>query len=94
MSKAVGVTCAIATQLLLDGHAPLNKPGILAPYSREICDQIRVKVEEEGIKMVERTDLKRVKAEEEGVILVDRTVLKRVKVEKEGIKVVEQTVEG
>ncbi|RSL46753.1 hypothetical protein CEP54_013698 [Fusarium duplospermum] len=54
MSKSVGITCGIATQLLLDGHAPLNEPGILAPYSREICDLIRVKVEEEGIKLVER----------------------------------------
>lgn len=53
MSKSVGVTCGIATQLL-DGHAPLNKPGILAPYSREICDLIRVKVEGEGIRLVER----------------------------------------
>ncbi|RSM03786.1 hypothetical protein CEP52_007213 [Fusarium oligoseptatum] len=50
MSKSVGVTCGIATQLLLDGYAPLNEPGISAPYSREICDLIRVKVEEEGIK--------------------------------------------
>ncbi|RSL48842.1 hypothetical protein CEP53_009406 [Fusarium sp. AF-6] len=55
MSKSVGVTCGIATQLLLDGHTPLNKRGILAPYSREICDLIRVKVEEEGISLVERT---------------------------------------
>ncbi|KAI8680785.1 hypothetical protein NCS56_00484500 [Fusarium sp. Ph1] len=54
MSKSVGVTCGIATQLLLDGHGPLNKPGILAPYSREICELIRAKVEEEGIKLVER----------------------------------------
>ncbi|WAO87363.1 Hypothetical protein NCS54_00466900 [Fusarium falciforme] len=54
MSKSVGVTCGIATQLLLDGHAPLNKPGILAPYSRDVCDLIRVRVEEEGIRLVER----------------------------------------
>lgn len=54
MSKSVGLTCGIATQLLLDGHAPLNKPGVLAPYSSEICDPIRVKVEQEGIKLVER----------------------------------------
>lgn len=55
MSKSVGVTCGIATQLLLDGFEPLNKPGVLAPYTREICDAIRVRVEAEGIKLIERT---------------------------------------
>lgn len=54
MAKSVGVTCGIATQLLLDGLPALNKPGVLAPYTKEICDPIRVKLEEEGIKMVER----------------------------------------
>lgn len=54
MSKAVGVTCGIATQLLLDGFPPMTKPGVLAPYTREICDPIRVKVEAEGIKLTER----------------------------------------
>ncbi|KAH6971547.1 saccharopine dehydrogenase [Ilyonectria sp. MPI-CAGE-AT-0026] len=54
MAKSVGVTCGIATQLLLDGLPALNEPGVLAPYTREICDPIRVKLEEEGIKMVER----------------------------------------
>src|SRR5687767_2749805 len=38
MSKAVGVTCGIATQMLLDGFPPLNRPGVLAPYTKEICD--------------------------------------------------------
>ncbi|RBR24434.1 uncharacterized protein FIESC28_02924 [Fusarium coffeatum] len=54
MSKAVGLTCGIATQLLLDGHPAFNVPGVLAPYSREICDPIRFKVEAGGIKLVER----------------------------------------
>jgi saccharopine dehydrogenase (NADP+, L-glutamate forming) len=54
MSKAVGITCGIATQMLLDGFAPLNKPGVLAPYTREICDPLRAKVEAEGIKLVEK----------------------------------------
>ncbi|KAH7198719.1 saccharopine dehydrogenase [Fusarium flagelliforme] len=54
MAKGVGLTCGIATQLLLDGNPAFNKPGILAPYSRELCDPIRARVEDEGIKLVER----------------------------------------
>ena len=54
MSKAVGATCGIATQLLLDGHLALNKPGLLAPYIPEICDPIRELLKLEGIEMVER----------------------------------------
>ncbi|KAF9761494.1 hypothetical protein IL306_003790 [Fusarium sp. DS 682] len=48
------VTCGIATQLLLDGDPAFNKPGVIAPYSKEICDPIRARVEAEGIKLVER----------------------------------------
>ncbi|RBR09410.1 hypothetical protein FVER53590_29422 [Fusarium verticillioides] len=55
MAKSVGLTCGIATQLLLDGEPAFNKPGVIAPYSREICDPIRVRVEAEGIKLVEHT---------------------------------------
>jgi saccharopine dehydrogenase (NADP+, L-glutamate forming) len=54
MSLSVGVTCGIATQLLLDGHPAFNTPGVLAPYNKEICDPIREGVEREGIKMIER----------------------------------------
>lgn len=54
MAKAVGTTCGIATQLLLDGLPALNTPGVLAPYNKEICDPIREKVEQEGIQMVEK----------------------------------------
>lgn len=54
MAKAVGVTCGVAAQLLLDGHKALNVPGVLAPYKKEICDPIREMVEREGIVMVER----------------------------------------
>ena len=54
MAKAVGVTCGIATQLLLDGHEALNVPGVLVPYKKEICDPIRELLEKEGIKMVEK----------------------------------------
>ncbi|KAK6217341.1 saccharopine dehydrogenase [Colletotrichum tabaci] len=55
MARAVGVTCGIAAQLLLDGEPALNVRGVLAPYSAEICDPIRNKLEKEGIKLVEKT---------------------------------------
>lgn len=55
MSKSVGVTCGIATQLLLDGHPAFDIPGVLAPYEKEICDPIRELLALEGIKMVEKT---------------------------------------
>ncbi|GKT45065.1 saccharopine dehydrogenase [NADP(+), L-glutamate-forming] [Colletotrichum spaethianum] len=55
MAKSVGVTCGIATQLLIDGEPALNVPGVLAPYTAEICDPIRDKLEEEGIKLIEKT---------------------------------------
>lgn len=54
MSKSVGVTCGIATQMLLDGHPAFNTPGILAPYEKEMCDPIRESLEREGIKLVEK----------------------------------------
>lgn len=53
MFKGVGVTCDIAAQMILDGFATLSQPGILAPYSREIRDAIRAKVETKSIKLVE-----------------------------------------
>ncbi|KAJ5927670.1 Saccharopine dehydrogenase [Penicillium verrucosum] len=54
MALSVGVTCGVATQLLLDGHPALHMPGILAPYSKEICDPIREAVAREGVKLVEK----------------------------------------
>ncbi|KAH6678890.1 saccharopine dehydrogenase [Plectosphaerella plurivora] len=53
MARAVGVTCGIATQLLLDGCEPLNRPGVLAPYTKDICDPIRLKLKAEGITLTE-----------------------------------------
>jgi saccharopine dehydrogenase (NADP+, L-glutamate forming) len=53
MARSVGVTRGIATQLLLDGHSALRKPGVLAPYTKEICDPIRKLLEREGVNMVE-----------------------------------------
>ncbi|OHE97950.1 saccharopine dehydrogenase [Colletotrichum orchidophilum] len=55
MARTVGVTCGIATQLLLNGEPALNDPGVLAPYTSEICDPIRNALEKEGIKLVEKT---------------------------------------
>ncbi|KAI9700668.1 MAG: hypothetical protein M1836_002037 [Candelina mexicana] len=55
MSHAVGTTCGIATQLMMDGHPALSKPGVLAPYEGEMCNPIRALVEKEGIKMIEAT---------------------------------------
>jgi saccharopine dehydrogenase (NADP+, L-glutamate forming) len=53
MALSVGVTCGIATQLLLDGHPAVNKTGVHAPYTKDMCDAIRTLLEEEGVKMVE-----------------------------------------
>ncbi|KAK1584832.1 saccharopine dehydrogenase [Colletotrichum navitas] len=55
MAKSVGVTCGIATQLLLDGEPALDVPGVLVPYTEDICNPIRNKLEDEGIKLVEKT---------------------------------------
>lgn len=55
MALSVGMTCGIATQLLMDCHPTLSKPGVLAPYTKDICDPIRILLEKEGVKMVEQT---------------------------------------
>ncbi|KIJ45926.1 hypothetical protein M422DRAFT_29570 [Sphaerobolus stellatus SS14] len=52
MALTVGVPCGIAVQLVLDGV--INTPGILAPYTKEICDPLREKLEQEGLGMVEK----------------------------------------
>ncbi|KZT05700.1 saccharopine dehydrogenase [Laetiporus sulphureus 93-53] len=52
MATTVGVPCGIAVQLVLDGV--LSKPGVHAPYTKEICDPIRKLLEEEGLGMVEK----------------------------------------
>ena len=54
MSKAVGIACGIATQMLLDGFAPFKQPGVLGPYTKDICEPLRVKLEVEDIKLVEK----------------------------------------
>ena len=52
MALYVGVPCGIAVQLVLDGK--LNTPGVLAPYSKEICDPIREILESHGMGLVEK----------------------------------------
>ena len=49
MSLSVGVTCGIATQLMLDGVPALNRPGVLQPYTTDICEPIRERTEKEGL---------------------------------------------
>ncbi|KAF7316341.1 Saccharopine dehydrogenase [Mycena indigotica] len=52
MALTVGIPCGIASQLVLDGV--IKTPGVHAPYSKDICDPIREKVELEGLGLVER----------------------------------------
>ncbi|KIJ53533.1 hypothetical protein M422DRAFT_201755 [Sphaerobolus stellatus SS14] len=52
MALTVGVPCGIAVQLVLD--SVIKTPGILAPYTKEICDPLREKLEQEGLGMVEK----------------------------------------
>ncbi|KAI5999133.1 Saccharopine dehydrogenase-domain-containing protein [Pisolithus albus] len=52
MAVTVGVPCGIATQLVLDGV--INTPGVLAPYTKEICEPIRATLESEGLGLIER----------------------------------------
>lgn len=52
MALTVGVPCGIATQLVLDGV--IHTPGVLAPYTKEICEPIRAILESEGLGLVER----------------------------------------
>lgn len=52
MALTVGLPCGIATQLVLDGV--ISTPGVLAPYTKEICDPIREILEKEGVGLVEK----------------------------------------
>jgi hypothetical protein len=54
MALSVGVTCDIETQLLIDKHPDVRKPGIWAPYEKETYNAIRELVEKEGVKIVEQ----------------------------------------
>ena len=52
MAKAVGIPCGISVQLVLDGV--IKTTGILAPYTKELCDPLRKILESEGIGMIEK----------------------------------------
>ena len=52
MALTVGLPCGIATQLVLDGV--LAKPGVQAPYSKDVCDPLREALEFEGVGLVEK----------------------------------------
>ena len=52
MARTVGVPCGIAAQLVLEGV--LDMRGVHAPYTREICEPIRERLEAEGLGLVER----------------------------------------
>ncbi|KAF9260420.1 hypothetical protein L218DRAFT_932518 [Marasmius fiardii PR-910] len=54
MARTVGVPCGIATQLVLDDVWGDKVKGVVAPYTKKICDPIRVRLEAEGLGMVER----------------------------------------
>jgi spermidine synthase len=55
MARLVGVPCAIATKLLLEDHPAIKQKGkIVAPYTVEVCDPIRLELEKEGIALTER----------------------------------------
>lgn len=55
MAKLVGVPCAVATRLILEGNTAIKQKGkIVAPYTREVCDPIRLELENEGIVLQER----------------------------------------
>lgn len=51
MATTVGVPCAIATQLILDGK--ITAKGVVAPMSMDVVVPLITALEEEGISMVE-----------------------------------------
>ena len=53
MAKHVGIPCGIAARLVLSGV--ISTPGILAPYTPDICDPLREILESEGLGLVEKT---------------------------------------
>ncbi|RYP66812.1 hypothetical protein DL771_007610 [Monosporascus sp. 5C6A] len=53
MSKLVGITCGVATQMVLDGHPAFAKPGVFGPYTEDICNPLRTKLLAENIFLVE-----------------------------------------
>ncbi|PKI83458.1 hypothetical protein MVES_002408 [Malassezia vespertilionis] len=54
MAKLVGVPCAIATRLLLEGNPAIKKTGIVVPYTIDVTEPIRKELVKEGIALEER----------------------------------------
>lgn len=52
MAKTVGVPCGIAVQLILDGK--LNKKGVIAPMTMDICEPLITALEAENITMTDK----------------------------------------
>ena len=52
MARLVGLPCGIAVQLVLDGV--ISTPGVIAPYTKDICDPLRDQLEKEGVGLVEK----------------------------------------
>lgn len=52
MATLVGVPCGIAVQFVLDGV--IKTPGVLAPYTKDITEPLRLALESEGIGMIEK----------------------------------------
>lgn len=53
MARLVGVPCAVATMMVLNGE--IEEKGILAPRNEKLASKLREKLEPRGIKMVEKT---------------------------------------
>lgn len=53
MAKLVGLPCAVTTKLLLEGHPDIKKAGIIAPYSFNVTEPIRLELVKEGIALTE-----------------------------------------
>ena len=53
MARLVGVPCAIATLMVLEGD--IQEKGVIAPLDETLASKIRDKLEPRGIKMVEKT---------------------------------------
>jgi len=54
MSKTVGVTCGIASRMVLTGKIPQR--GVLSPIYPEIYNPILKELESNGVRMIEESE--------------------------------------
>ena len=54
MSLTVGVTCGIASRMVLEGRVPQR--GVLAPIYPEIYNPILTELEKYGVRMIEESE--------------------------------------